>query len=144
MRPIAQVQLRDYFVDYIETEVNPAFDEASENYEGSIAVDFDFKRSDDEKHFMVLMRIAANNDEASFKASPYRAVIRLRAFFEFEENFPEKEIPNLLGPNGLAMTYSVARGIVGQITGNGQHGKLVLPSVNFIELLKEKSKKESQ
>jgi hypothetical protein len=38
------------------------------------------------------------------------------------------------------MAYALARGIVGQATGTSLHCKFLLPTVNFIELLKAKSK----
>ena len=65
--------------------------------------------------------------------------IKLQTILEFAENYPDDQINELLGPNGLAMAYSIARGIVGQATGTSLHGKFILPTVNFIELLKAKA-----
>jgi preprotein translocase subunit SecB len=46
----------------------------------------------------------------------------------------------MIGLNGLSILYGVARGVVAQATANCPHGKFILPSVNFIELMKSKAK----
>jgi len=45
----------------------------------------------------------------------------------------------MIGLNGLVILYGTARGIVAQATANCLHGKFILPSVNFVELVKKKA-----
>lgn len=143
MNPISQLQLRDYVLLNLLIEANPNF-KPSENkgQEGDIGFKFNFKKNNEEPIFLVDMEIVLNQKEEMFKQQPYRIRVRLQAFLEFDKTFPEKDIPNLLGPNGLAMTYSIARGIVGQATGTSLHGKYILPTMNFIEVLKSQSEKK--
>jgi preprotein translocase subunit SecB len=145
MNPIAQLQLRDYVLLYLLIEANPNFKPAeNKGHEGDIGFNFDFRKNPEEPIFLVDMEILLNQKEEMFKQQPYRIQIRVQTFIEFDKSFPEKDIPNLLGPNGLAMTYSIARGIVGQATGTSLHGKFMLPTMNFIEVLKEQQKKTTQ
>lgn len=145
MNPIAQLQLRDYVLLYLLIEANPNFKSSeNEGREGDIGFKFDFKKNPEEPIFLVELEILLNQKEEMFNQQPYRIKVRLQTFLEFDKSFPEKDIHNLLGPNGLAMTYSIARGIVGQATGTSLHGKFILPTMNFIEVLKEQSKKTTQ
>jgi preprotein translocase subunit SecB len=145
MKPLSPLQLRDYSLTLLHVEANPSFKEGpDQEYEAQLGVDFDFRKQKDAPVFRVDLDIALNASEKAFKSSPYRIQIRLEAFFEFDPGYPESDIPQLLAPNGLAMTYSIARGIVGQATGTSLHGKFVLPTVNFVELLKEKAKQSSK
>jgi hypothetical protein len=48
----------------------------------------------------------------------------------------------MIAPNGLAILYGFARGTVTHMTGCSRFGKIVLPSVNFIELIRRKGQEE--
>jgi len=48
----------------------------------------------------------------------------------------------MIAPNGLAILYGIARGTVTHMTGCSRFGKIVLPSVNFIELIRRKGQEE--
>ena len=63
---------------------------------------------------------------------------------ELDSSYPESDFSRLLIPNGLAMTYSIARGIVGQATCTSLHDKSILPLINFVELMKDGAQREKQ
>jgi preprotein translocase subunit SecB len=65
--------------------------------------------------------------------------LKLTGFFCFVEGTDEEIINKMIGPSGLSILYGVARGVVAQVTGNSWHGKFILPSMNFIELMKGKA-----
>ncbi|NOY64146.1 MAG: hypothetical protein GXO97_01905, partial [Nitrospirae bacterium] len=65
--------------------------------------------------------------------------LKLNGFFSFPEGTEEETIKKMIGLNGLVILYGTARGIVAQATANCLHGKFILPSVNFIELVKKKA-----
>lgn len=134
------LQLREYSLELLLVEANANFvGGAANSYENQLNVDFDFKRDHGTKNFQVILDVDVNPAKEMFEKATYRIKIKLRTNLEFEGDYPEEQIPNLLGPNGLAMAYSIARGIVGQATGTSLHGKFILPTVNFIEVLKAKA-----
>ncbi len=142
---MAQLQLRDYFLLLLNVEANPNFTpEAGKPASSNMGINFKFFRKENESKFKIELDVIVNPKDEHFRKSEYRIHIKMESFLEFDSLFPEKEIPNLLVPNGLAMTYSIARGIVGQATGTSLHGKFLLPSVNFIELIKEKFNSEQR
>ena len=139
MIPISPLQLRDYFVEtlHIDTNLDYAAPDAN-SFESKVGVEFGFKKRGEEPIFRIDLEVKVNPTDESFAQAPYRIEIKTQTVFEFEHSFPENEIPNLLGPNGLAMAYSIVRGIVGQATGSSLHGKFILPTLNFVDLLKTK------
>ncbi len=139
MNPISPMQLRDYVLLGLHLQANTEFDGSKNKpYEGQIGINFDFKKQELEPVFRIDLQVDINSSEEAFKRAPYRIRIALQAFVEFDKSISEDKISTLLGPNGLAMTYAIARGIVGQATGTSLHGKFLLPTVNFIELLEKK------
>lgn len=141
MNQISPLQLREYFIESLHLDANPDYHAvAGTTYESKLGVDFDFKRNEDAPIFRVDLDVRINPTDESYARAPYRIRIKTQTILEFDESFPEADIPKLLGPNGLAMAYSIARGILGQATGTALHGKFILPTVNFVELLKAKAK----
>jgi preprotein translocase subunit SecB len=139
MNPFSPMQLRDYLLGKLFVEANPSFNsQEGVEIEQEYGVDFDFKKQEGKPVFRIDLSVSLNCSEKAFRQSPYRIQIHLISFIEFDERYPEHDIPKLLVPNGLAMTYSIARGIVGQATGTSLHGKYILPTVNFVELVKAK------
>lgn len=144
MNPIAQLQLRDCLVEILHVDANPDFHpRASGEYESQLAVDFSFHRAEGKPAFRVDLDVQVNSNDGDFQKAPYRIWIKTRTFLEFDRDFPEKKMPQLLGPNGLAMAYGIARGVVAQATGTAMHGKCIIPSVNFVDLLKLKAQSTS-
>ena len=133
------MQLRDYVLLGLHLQANTDFvSTKNQAYEGQVGINFDFKKQEHEPIFRVDLQVDINPSEEAFKRAPYRISIALQAFVEFDKAISEDKISTLLGPNGLAMTYAIARGIVGQATGTSLHGKFLLPTVNFIDLLEKK------
>ena len=144
---MSQMQLRDYALLLLNVEANPKFNpEKNQHSESSMGINFNFfkKEKEDEKAFRIELDVVVNTDEKIFRNSPYRIRIKLQSFIEFDKNIEEKNIAPLLMQNGLAMTYSIARGIVGQATGTSLHNKFLLPTVNFVELIKNKIENEKK
>ncbi|MBP6671685.1 MAG: protein-export chaperone SecB [Bacteroidetes bacterium] len=136
---IAQLQLRDYSILFLSVEANQNIvTNVGDQVSSSLEIDFDLYRKDREPNFKLLLDVNVNPREKDFQRAEYRIRIKLQSFLEFAPSLPEHEIPKILVPNGLAMTYSIARGVVGQATGTSLHNKFMLPSVNFIELIKQK------
>jgi len=135
------LQLKDYFIESLHVDANPSFSkDTTTSYPSALNVNFDFRKRDDAPVFRIDLEVNVNPTEETFKEAPYRIRIKTQTFFEYDAAIPKEEVSKLLGPNGLAMAYSIIRGIIGQATGTSLHGKFVLPTVNFIALLEEKAR----
>lgn len=135
----AQLNLNDYFIDEFSFAANRDHKAGSEA-SGTLNIDFDIKRSgDDPLNFMITLVVDINHDDKAFERSDYRIHLKLSGFFSFTEGTDEAMINAMIAQNGLSMLYGVARGTVADATATSWHGKLVLPGVNFIELIKQKA-----
>jgi preprotein translocase subunit SecB len=133
----AQLNITDYVVDELTVRSNPDYQRSSDKEaKGEIKIGFNVKRKDKEPLFMITMIIEVNKSKPAFTNSPYYVYLNIRGFYEFGKGTDEDTMQEMIGLNGLVMLYGVARGIVAQASANGVHGKFVLPSVNFVELIK--------
>ena len=136
---LAQLNLNNYFIDEFAFAANRER-EATDTTAGSLDVDFDIRRSSENPlEFMIKLVVDINRDDESFKIGDYRIHLQLSGFFSFAEGLSEELISGMIAHNGLSILYGVARGTVADSTATSWHGKFVLPAVNFIELLKQKS-----
>jgi len=135
----ALLNIKEYFIDEISIKTNPDY-QKKELDSGNVKVEFDIRRNNSNPlEFMIPLTIFLNNEEADFCAAEYCVVMKLTGFFEFTAETDEETINRMIGPSGLSILYGVARGIIAQTTGNCWHGKFILPSLNFIEILKDKA-----
>lgn len=135
---LAQLNFNEYFIDEFSLAVNRTF-ESGEARTGTIDVDFDIKRSGDNPlDFMVTLLVYLNKSDEAFHRADYRIFLKLTGYFSFNEGVTEEAINGMIAPNGLSMLYGVARGIVSNTTATSWHGKLMLPAINFVELIQQK------
>ncbi len=136
----ALLNIQDYFIDELVVRTNPDFKRDGEG-KGDIGVSFDLRRKGQEPKFIINMTVEANKSKKSFSSAPYYVSVKLGGLFIFPEGTDDDTMMKMLGTNGLAILYGVARGVVGQSTASCRYGKFVLPSVNFMELIKKQVKK---
>jgi preprotein translocase subunit SecB len=134
----ALLNIDNYFVEDISIRTNPGYKKAKAE-QGALEISFDIKRKGTEPRFMVLMQVDVNKSKKSFSGAAYQISLKIIGFFSFVEGTAEETMNKMIGLNGLTILYGVSRGIVAQATANCPHGKFILPSVNFVELLKKKA-----
>ena len=140
----AQLNIKEYFVDEISIKTNSEFQKKNLT-SGSVKVDFDIRRNPSNTlEFMISLTILLNDEEADFCEAEYCILLKLTGFFVFAAGTTEETINRMIGPNGLSILYGIARGIVAQSTGNCWHGKFILPSLNFMEILKARAEQLGQ
>lgn len=132
------LDISDYSVDELHVKANPAYNcdgtpEEPNVLETSIGV----KRRGKEPHFMVKMTLELNGDKEDFDRARYHIYLDISGFFGFTDGTDEETIKKMIGLNGPAILYGIARGVVAQATANCRHGKLVLPAVNFVEAMQK-------
>jgi preprotein translocase subunit SecB len=134
----ALLEIDEYSIDGFSFQANTDFDGVKESH-NALDVDFNIGRATTgEPRFEVRLFISQNQKDEQFAQAPYRLNMNVAGYFHFPDDTDEETIKKMIVPNGLAILYGIARGTVAHMTGCSRFGKLVLPSVNFIELIKEK------
>jgi len=131
----ALLNIDEYFIEELHVKVNPKYKKSKET-KGEIKTSVSIKRKGKEPVFMIQMSIQLNKTEKAFSSAPYYVFLILTGFFSFVTGTDQEIINKMIGLNGPAILYGVARGAVAQATANCIHGKLMLPTVNFVEAMK--------
>lgn len=138
----ALLEIDEYSIDGFSFQANADFDGEKES-QTALDVDFNIGRATTgEPRFEVRLFIGLNQSNEQFVQSPYRLSLNVAGYFHFPDNTDKETIEKMISPNGLAILYGIARGTVAHMTGCSRFGKLVLPSVNFIELIQKKGRTE--
>lgn len=133
------LDFNEYFVDEVSVRSIPGFSR-KDVQEFQLSFNFDIKQQAEKPLFMICMQIGSPPEEkAEDSRYPYAFDMKITGYFSFAPETDKETMHRMIGPNGLSMLYGVARGLMAQITANGRHGKFLLPSVNFIEILKERA-----
>jgi len=140
----ALLNIDDFVIDAFAIRSNPEYTKTEPEESGDIGISFDIKRKGEEPLFMISLLIDMNTSKKAFSCAPYQLSMKISGFFSFVEGTDEETINKMIGLNGLSILYGLMRGTVAQFTANCPHGKLVLPSVNFVELLKKKAQAEKR
>ena len=139
---LAQLNCTEYFVDELSLEAN--CDHVSdEAVTGTVDIDFDIRRNGENPlDFMVSLNVGINSTDEAFRNNAYRMAVKVTGFFTFDEGTDEETMNRMIAPSGLAILYGAIRGMVATVTGTARHGKYILPSVNMMEVIKAKSRRE--
>lgn len=140
MSSLSPMQLKDFVVQLLHVEANPAFHpHDGAKVSDKLDIDFQMKERKGGGQYRIDLDVWVNKTEAEYRKCAYRIHVIVYALFEFEKDTPKAEIDKLLGLNGVAMAYSIVRGAVADATGTSLHEKYLLPTVNFVELMREKA-----
>jgi preprotein translocase subunit SecB len=132
------LEIENYFVEEVAFRVNTELKDI-EDKPGIVDVDFNIRRDQDNPmNFNIQMSVDLNKEAKVFADSAYQINLKLVGFFHFVDGIDEDTISKMIAPIGLSILYGTARGIAAQVTANSWYGKVVLPSVNFIEIIKKR------
>ena len=67
------------------------------------------------------------------KPAPYNGKVVCRGFFTISDTLKEETQKHIVAVNCPAMLYSTTREIIANLTGRGRFGKMLLPSITFID-----------
>ena len=67
------------------------------------------------------------------KPVPYSGRVICKGFFTISHTLDEKTQKRIVAVNGPAMLFSAAREIVANLTGRGRFGKMLRPSITFLD-----------
>jgi preprotein translocase subunit SecB len=132
---ITPLQLRNYSIEELSLTANKAYQFRKVSPEPSVNMDFEYIPLQSEngyQEFSIRLILDVNKSASDFAAGQYKIHFSIRTFFQLSMDADESDrYEKILIPNGLAMSYSIARGIVGQLTGMGESGAFILPTVNM-------------
>ncbi len=139
----AIMQCKSYFVQDILVEANVEYTPSSNSdSRDDIKFDYAIGKNPELLSFMITLSLEINSLKTKFKDSRYHLKLTLLSVFDFPPDTNLEEIKAKLEPNGLAMSYSIARGIIGDVTANALHGRYILPTVNFMKVIEQNHKKK--
>jgi preprotein translocase subunit SecB len=138
---ISHLQLRNYFVTELSFRTNPAFTAEGEvRHEGKLHCTVQLGNSDETSEiFGVGLGIVLDPSETAPALDPYYITMRIVGFFSFQPgiNLSDAEKQRMVSLNGCSILLGLARGLVAQATGVSEHGKYLLPPLNFVDVLKD-------
>jgi len=128
------LQLENFFIGNLS--LNPTEGWFTKSGKIKIDVKLDCRRNaSDKQSWMIGLNI-------SFKAAQpepisYEGHIEIVGYFIIEDTtIPEEKQADIAAVNGASMLYSSARELIVMLTGHGRNGRLILPSVSFIDYRK--------
>ncbi len=135
----AILQLEDYRLTRLVIEANTdVVREEGKNSEVNILVDFDVLKAKDEPRFLVpmifKMKPGKNKKYCSFK----KIEVEIDGYFRLSPEATEEEERNLIPYNCLAIIYGLMRGIIANNTGKLPGGVIILPTMNFLNVIRAK------
>jgi preprotein translocase subunit SecB len=82
------------------------------------------------------VKLAVEFKSAQANSAPYEGRVQCEGYFTVVNGEQSEDRQRkLVAVNAPTILYSMARDIVATVTGRGRHGKLLLPSVSFIDQL---------
>jgi preprotein translocase subunit SecB len=133
-----RLEIDNYYLDELVVKSNSSYDHGSDSHGDPCepAINFDFYRKDEaDTRFLVKFSVEIGEGDTRL---PYHIRLLLYASFDASNDANQTLIDQLVAANAAPILYGIARGIVGQTTAQAIHGRFVLPTVNFIELMNEK------
>lgn len=79
-------------------------------------------------------------DNKGGKLAPYNIDIQIEGLFEINEIVSEEKLEKVLLANGLGILYGAIREQVLALTTRSLYGKLLLPTVNFLDVADKENK----
>jgi len=134
------LDIEDYWIESLELRALDAYDPA-QPLVGSVGFSLRYVHVDDPSICTLHMELKVNTPPAVSQAdddlnAPYYVHLVIAGQFRFADDIPDELKNRMLVTNAPAMLYGVARGLLGQATSSARHGRMVLPSMNFVELAK--------
>ena len=144
---LSEFQLERYVVDAVAVVANPKYDKKATQHAAEVETGLVVSpHNKDPQRYMLRLdvKVQPQHDQAdTFMA--YSILVKGRGFFVFKQPPTKEEADKMLQLNGAAILYGLLRGQVAQITAQGPHGQLLLPTLNFLEIQKAvNARKEAQ
>ena len=140
---LADLKLDDIVVEslHLRTEFQAPHPEVGVDDAPIPEVSVDILQAADELRFMIPMTIRLNRQKSDRARFGYSLDLRVLGFFSFLAGTDAHHVAHLIRLNAPAILYGVARGIAAQALALTPAGRVFLPSVNFVEIMKQREKR---
>ena len=137
---IASLQLQDFQLLRVLVEANEPLENIVYQDNFVITVGFDILASKDENYFKVPMKykaVSRNKKTCRIK----KIDINITGYFSIKEGTSEEEKRKLIPLCCISILYGIIRGLVINITSSCPGGHVLLPALNFNDVLQDHIKK---
>lgn len=138
---ISKLRFENYFVKGLKFDINSEFE--STDY---LELDIDFNQElelDYEQKKAIIVLECKLFENAIEKNYPFTLNVSLVGFFEFNSDLSEEQIINMLEVNGTAILFPYLRSIITTITSNIGIQPIILPTLNIVDMLRQKNNKDN-
>jgi len=127
----------DYFVDYVDFKLNNEFEDKPVNLKFDIDRSVDYL--EDENNTMLVTLVVKVFDNALKKNYPFSMNVSITGVFELNNVAVErKEV--FAEVNAVAILFPYIRALITNFTANVNVAPLILPAINVVKLMEDKSK----
>jgi len=130
----ALLQLDGYWVEDLRVKAAPGIVERHAWPVILPRIQCEVFRAPEDAVYRVDLRLVAG-PSAVARGLPYEYRLQMYGIFSFESGTADDTQERLVHVSGPAMLYGIARGVLAQSTALGPHGRYLLPSINFVNLL---------
>jgi preprotein translocase subunit SecB len=135
---LSPLQLRSFRLVHLRVDANEnylrLFDEKDPYYD--ISTDFDVLKTKDKMIFRIPFAIHMVGKSRNCKLK--RLDIEIEGIFSLPDALAEETVESLVPYNCIAILYSLSRGLVSNVTGNIRGGSLLLPTLDFTNVISDK------
>lgn len=110
----------------------------------TLDVHADVLRAGEELRFLIPLTVRVNHKPADYRLHGFALDLKLLGFFSFDQELDEDQVNHLITLNAPSILYGIARGIVAQVMALTNTGKHILPSVNFVELMRQRAERRGR
>jgi len=140
---LADLRLDDAIVESLQVRVNvQASGLLGSPDEAPVPeVELDILQAGADLRFLIPMTIRVHRRKAELDRFGYALNLRILGYFSFPAGTSDQHVAHLIRLNAPAILYGVARGIAAQALALTSVGRVFLPSVNFVEIMKQRSER---
>lgn len=146
MSKLSPLQLRSFRLVHlrIDTYEEPRiFKGENGEAEYDIETDFDVLKVKNKMIFRIPLAFTISSKGESQHSSLKRLDMKMEGIFALPDDLPDEMVQKLVPYNCIAILYSLSRGLILSVTGNIRGGSLLLPTLDFTNVIKKRMQKEA-
>jgi len=139
MTPLSPLQLRHSCFTHISVAANPTGTPS-----GQVSLDPVVSLQNNPENanqWLLSLRVIMKSTDPQ-KPFIYEADVAIQGVVEVHESFPAERREQLAAVNGLGLLYSAIREMLLMMTARSGHGPMCLPTLNFVEVVANKTAQE--
>jgi preprotein translocase subunit SecB len=136
--PLSPLQLKEHGFTAVRIQ---AMEKGSSAAEPSLTTGIWFEQVPTNANQWKLVLTLQLGSKDAAKPFAYEAEIKLQGLVQVSDGFLQEQKEQLALVNGFSILYSAAREMLLNITARSAYGAMTLPTISFVNLVKEKTQK---